>query len=580
MSDAPGQDEVPPELDAELETDLDTEDARAEADLDVLREILVGTGHLEIETVKQRLDDPEQRAREVADVLARAIVIRSTEDAQLAAAMRPTIEDTLEESVRKNPQAIVDVIFPIIGPAIRKAITSSINTMVGSMNRTVESAFTLRGLKWRMTAWRSGRSYAEVALAHNLVYRVEQVFLMHRGDGLLVSHVNFSGESTEEPEVISGMLTAIRDFVHDSLRVEEDSSIEAFRVGDLNLMVAPGPHAVLAAVVRGSPPPTLRENLQEAVERVHASFQAPLQAFEGDTEQFAGVEPLLESCLSEERKTARPRSASSYIFWAAIVGGVFALLAWWVMATLDANEREAAWSSYLAALRAEPGYVLTHTSDADDDLAVHGLRDPQARPPTELLGDLPLARGELTLRFAPYHSSHAPFVVARVRKALDPLPTVVLTLGDGVLRVTGRCSLAFHDRLRDVASLVAGVVRVETSGLRVGGQLDAFTTALDEVRGWHWTPPKAAQMQDALDGADAPLKTLMERAKVAELLVSVRVVLHGGGAAEEQLANDLFERLKARSLPVVGWRRGEGGQTDGPAYIALVATVRDGESPR
>ena len=72
--------------------------------------------------------------------------------------------------------------------------------------------------------------------------------------------------------MVSGMLTAIRDFAQDSFRVSDDEALDTLQVGELSVWIEQGPHAILAAVIRGTAPPELRTALQEALERVHARF--------------------------------------------------------------------------------------------------------------------------------------------------------------------------------------------------------------------------------------------------------------------------------------------------------------------
>ena len=67
-----------------------------------------------------------------------------------------------------------------------------------------------------MTAWRTGKSFAEVVLLNTLVYRVEQVFLIHAQTGLLLQHVVADAVTAQDADMVSGMLTAIRDFARDS----------------------------------------------------------------------------------------------------------------------------------------------------------------------------------------------------------------------------------------------------------------------------------------------------------------------------------------------------------------------------
>ena len=90
-----------------------------------------------------------------------------------------------------------------------------------------------------------------------LAFQVEQVFLIHHQTGILLLHAAAEATTTRDPDLISGMLTAIQDFVQDSFRLTADQGPETFQIGELAVWVEQGPLAVLAAVVRGNPPQTV-----------------------------------------------------------------------------------------------------------------------------------------------------------------------------------------------------------------------------------------------------------------------------------------------------------------------------------
>jgi OOP family OmpA-OmpF porin len=103
-----------------------------------------------------------------------------------------------------------------LGPAIRKAITEAIAGLVAGINRALDESLSARGLAWRWEAWRSGVPYPQIVMKHALVYRVEQVYLIHAETGLLLAHVTAPDLAAPDADVISGV-TAIRDFVGDAL---------------------------------------------------------------------------------------------------------------------------------------------------------------------------------------------------------------------------------------------------------------------------------------------------------------------------------------------------------------------------
>ena len=215
---------------------------------------------------RSRLDDRDAPRRRTSARCCRRCCCEHAHDPQLARALTPPLEEAITASVKRNPKPLADALFPVMGPAIRKAVSASLAGMVESLNRTLEQALSRRSIRWRLEAMRTGKSFAEVVLLKTLLYRVEQVFLIDRRSGLLLQHVQAGSGVVQDADMVSGMLTAIRDFVQDSFKVGEADSLEALKVGELSVWIEPGPHAIVAAVIRGSAPRDFRPTLQDAVE--------------------------------------------------------------------------------------------------------------------------------------------------------------------------------------------------------------------------------------------------------------------------------------------------------------------------
>src|SRR5262245_9761000 len=243
----------------------------------------------------------------MAEHLPEAIVLRGQRDRQIGRALAPTVETALKESIRRNPREIATAIFPILGPAIRKAIAETMAALVRSINSAVEHSLSPRGIKWRIESWRTGVPYPQVVIKHALVYRVEQAFLIHAETGLLLAHATAPGLQVPDADLISGMLTAIQDFVRDSFRPGEGATLRTFSVGDHTVQVEAGPQALLALVIRGEAPDAVLRKQQDTLETIHLQFATPLGEFSGDAAQFQAVHPLLEECLETVVDTGTQR---------------------------------------------------------------------------------------------------------------------------------------------------------------------------------------------------------------------------------------------------------------------------------
>jgi OOP family OmpA-OmpF porin len=433
----------------------------ASEDFAELRELLVGEERRRLEELEQRVEGQELSPEVLADRLPDAIALRAGRDQRLARALAPTIDDALSESVRRNPRDIATAIFPVLGPAIRKALAEAMAGLVESINRAVEHAFSLRGMRWRLEAWRTGTPYAQVVIKHALVYRVEQVFLIHAETGLLLQHVAADGQAVAHADLMSGMLTAIQDFVADSFRQQEEGRLRRFSVGELTVLVEPGPQAVLAAVVRGPPPETLQRRLQDALETIHFRLAAPFADFRGDAAPFVAARPVLEECLELELETdSRPAAGRrAWLRWAvplALLVAVAALF-WW--------RGQRRWNAALELLRAEPGIELVAAERSWGSWRMRGLRDPLAREPAAVLAGMGVDPANLTGVWTPFLSLEPSLVVTRARRMLGIPEGLTLRLDRDTLYAEGPAPLSWLGRIRESRQLSPGVAALELRGV-------------------------------------------------------------------------------------------------------------------
>jgi outer membrane protein OmpA-like peptidoglycan-associated protein len=430
-----------------------------------LRSLIVGPEQRELLELQAHVLDPSVQTRDVSRVLPDAIALRAS-DPQLMRALAPSIEEAVAASVRRDPRPLADALFPVIGPAIRKAIAHTLAAMMESMNRTVEHSISLRALRWRWTAFQTGKPFAEIVLLNTLEYRVEQVFLIHRETGLLLLHLGLEDATRQDADQISAMLTAIRDFVQDSFRTSGADTLDALRVGDVSVSIEQGPHAVLAAVVRGTAPRNLQTVFQDALEAVHRQFGLELEAFHGDAAPFERARPILESCLVTQ---LRPRARrASYRWLTAAVAVVLLLAGAWAFFAIRDRQR---WNAYVGRLRAEPGIVVVSAGRRDGRFFVGGLRDALATDPAALIGPSKLSASAVASQWEPYQSLYPAFVVARARDLLRPPSGVTLDYRDGVLTASGAAPGRWILDSERLAPAIAGVRRFEYTGTSAEARL-------------------------------------------------------------------------------------------------------------
>ncbi len=499
----------------------ETESESASAQLRELQKLLFDTEQKQqLEQLRTEWNDPEQITPRVSQVLPDAISLHSPEDHQLTEAMTPYVVESIKLSARRNPEHISDAIFPILGPAIRKAIAQAFSNLTVTINQTLQHSFSARGFKWRMEALASGKSFAEVVLYHSLVFRVEQVLLIHRPSGIVLLHAVADAVKAQDPELVSGMLTAIQDFIQDSFGTG-DSGTSGFVSDELTIQTEPGPRAFLACVIRGVPPLELKEEMQETIERIHQERGEKLKAFNGDSAPFEVCRPLLEEHLqSRYQPFADP--AQSKAPKAAIVGVGLLLLALsiWVFFSLRDRLR---WNAFLDRVQAAPGLVVTAENRGWRRYSLSGLRDPLALDPTELIREFKLDPTKLDAHWKAYQAPE--LAEARAKKLLNPPTGVALTVRDGILSATGSASQQWILESKKLAPFIPGISQFQWNDADEVTQLQQEIESLSV----HYVVNESNPMP----GQDEVIELLLKRlARLDELaqqsngIVTVRIIGH------------------------------------------------------
>ena len=451
------QSDTPDVLDQELAPSSSNDDeSMAE-----LRTLLLGPAEKQIAEVHERLTDPRRQLKEVSHVLPAAI--RSRKDDELTDALAPTVAAALQQSVRKNPKPLADAIFPIIGPAIRKAIAAALSGMVQSLNQSMTYSLSVKGLKWRVEALRTGKSFAEVVLLKTLRYRVEQVFLIHKETGLLLQQASAPGIKVQDADMVSAMLTAIQDFVHDSFATPQGDELETLQVGELTVWIERGPLAVLAAVIRGNAPQDLRLVLQETLERIHLQFGQALSEFQGDASPFEDTAPLLEDCLEAHYDTGQDATSRRRITPLTVIVSllVIGLLVWGFFWLRDKRR----WDGYVERLRNEPGIVVSESGTREGKRFLSGLRDPLARDPNSVMQEFQINPNDVVSHWETFQSLTPEFALSRAQSLLSPPATVKLSVKDGALVAEGFATHEWVTETRRAARFLPGLAGIHDEKL-------------------------------------------------------------------------------------------------------------------
>ena len=431
-----------------------------------LRELLVGQ---EIEELA-RLSDPARRAQDMAQALPDAV--RAAKGKNLREALEPIIEKSFHNSVRKNPHQVVDAISPVMLPAIRTSISTAIRDFAETLNQIVEKSASLRSIQWRVESLITGKPFSEILLARSLLYTVEQVFLIHRSSGLLLQQAAVHESVLKDADMISGMLSAIRDFVSDSFSAASQD-LETIDVGQYKLWLTYGGRVMLVGAVSGTAPAELRRVFRKALDGIEETLRPEIDGFkQGDTAIFEPAQLFLKQCLLGQAAPGKRNKARLWPYLLGIALLILALLAYQYW-------RRAKWDRYFTELKQQQGVVVTEIDRQGSSYVIHGLRDPAAPDPAILLRARGLDPAKATFRLEPYYSLNTPFAMQRDRAAarriienkmirfdtnsskvspseadhIDDVATAMKSLPGAIFTITGRSDETGTPEMNDQLSL-------------------------------------------------------------------------------------------------------------------------------
>jgi outer membrane protein OmpA-like peptidoglycan-associated protein len=492
-------------IDTSKSSDINSKD-----ELQELRHLILGKDQQDI--------NPEN----ISKVLPEAIHLSSVNNRNLTNSIVPTVEDAIKSSVDKDLNVLSEALFPVIGPATRKAVSSAIKNLTQSLNQGLENSLSPQSFKWRFEAYRTGKSFAEVVLLRTLLYQVEQVLLIHKETGLVLQMIESGNVETQDPDLVSAMLTAIQDFVKDSFSLKNGQFLGTLEFGDLTLWIEEGPSAVLACSIRGNAPQDLRIVLQKNLEQIHSLFNKQLTEFNGDSVAFEASIPYLEDCLQSQYKT-KPEKKSPII--KMVLGLMLIGLGIWGGLTYYDQQK---WSAYVQELEKQPGIIVLQNKRSNGKHHIVGMRDPLTISPIELLQGSGFKTSDVVSEWKPFISLEPKLIETRARFILNPPKQVTLSVDElGRLHLSGVAPQEWIKSMHLLAPSMMGVTQINESNLQSSEwlyfkalqQQVEQTVILFDIEKTQVEGDKAIQLESIVD----KIKSLVKFAQILERKIEIQI---------------------------------------------------------
>lgn len=413
--------------------------------LDKLKLLLLGPEQKRLERLDGRVQNLEESESRLTDELPRAIKALENDNAFLASLEKP-VTKTLHKSIRRDTQTFAELLFPVIGPAVRRAVADAMRSLVQRINLTMDQRLSVKAVRWRMEAARSGVPIAQLILRDTMLYSVQEVFLIHPASGLVIQRAARNSTLALDQDAVSSMLTAIQSFIRDSLGADSHELLRSAELATNTLWVINGPGAVLACVISGQPPRELRNELIENLEGMHIRHGERFEALAGRHRIDRGLRTELEDCLIEQQHEQAQRS-----LWPTLIklgAGLFLILSlagWLIWYQMQRAERLDRLTDRFSATE---GIIVADSQWESGKMQIEGLRDPMAPSVTAIIAAMGESSDDIEAQFKPYYSLEPGVIIRRLEHQLNLPERIGLSIEGQTLLVAGPVTDAQISRIR------------------------------------------------------------------------------------------------------------------------------------
>jgi hypothetical protein len=284
----------------------------------------------EIEILRRRAQaDSEGLIARVTPILGDMIgrTVRDSRD-EMAEALGPIMGEAIRVQIRDSRKDMIEALYPVIGETVQRAVSEFTREFQRNIDARLKAAFGPQGMVRTAMARMRGVSPAELALRDSLPFSIKEIFLIQHGSGLLIAHSHPGSAEVADSDLISAMLTAIRDFVHDSFgHGNDDKELDEIQYGDERIIIQSGRAAYLAVVITGTEPEGFRARLHTFVSELHVRYEKALVQYNGDPTTLPNLQPKIARLVIEAsggEKGIKAMSRRAKIGW--VIGFLLAIL--------------------------------------------------------------------------------------------------------------------------------------------------------------------------------------------------------------------------------------------------------------
>jgi hypothetical protein len=126
---------------------------------------------------------------------------------------------------------------------------------------------------------------------------IEDLFLLNHKDGLLIKHETRRLRPDVDTDILTGMLTAVQQFVKDALRGDDYADLNEMTVGQMHILIGRGKWLVLAARIEGDGSQPWTASIERCIKDMEDHHWDQLEDWDGDMVIARVLTPYLKKLI-------------------------------------------------------------------------------------------------------------------------------------------------------------------------------------------------------------------------------------------------------------------------------------------
>ena len=518
-----------------------------------IRKVILGDDINLLEEASRLIKDEDAFSTRMAAGLNDAIVTSDITSNKLSYGLRDPMLKSLAIAAQTRPEELSKSLAPIIGKAVVSAVAEAMRGINEQIEMMYTKSFTVKGLKWRLEAWRTGEPYTRIAMKNTHAFQIIQIAFLSKRQGKVLANFYGKGVLDQRDNNIDKQIELLENLSRSMLVTTVATDIKPVDANAQQIFVAHKPWSALAVVCWGEPPKEFTSGMLDLLIKLEAEYALDLKKFKTETAPFESVSPQLQGLFDsvvvnpKKRRSDNPKKSTSTKFWLFLVG--LLLLIWVVFLTLNHLHS----SKLKDQLQLQPGFVLSKIEgNVLQGWEVFGLYDPLGFNAKEVVGNSDIEENKIKFSLMPYVSLVPSIVLMRASNKLKPPNTVKLQLGTNAneLIVSGVADQIWIDQIIAKNLNLLGIEKLNTAQLKakeiqvpVIPDIKPLQTEVENVQILFKVKDIYDDNQE--DRLNEIAKSIVEMEKIAKLLnkkITIKVIGHaspeGNVKANQQLKVD------------------------------------------